>query len=44
MARELSGAGFTNIRRAVMAITRPRFADAEDEGRWKNCLGMKCQR
>jgi hypothetical protein len=45
MARELSGAGFIKIRRAMMGDNPdPRFADVEDEDRWKNCLGMECQR
>lgn len=45
MALELGDAGFTGIRRAVMGDNPdPRFAEVEDEGRWKNCLGMQCER
>ena len=45
MARELSDAGFVEIRRARMGDNPdPHFADVEDEGRWADCLGMQCRR
>jgi len=45
MTQELSDAGFTGIRRAVMGDNPdPHFAEVEDEGRWTDCLGMQCQR
>lgn len=45
MARELSDAGFTEIRRAVIGDNPDsHFAAVEDEGRWKDCLGMQCRR
>ncbi len=45
MAHELSAAGFVDIRRAAMGDNPdPHFAEVEDEGRWKDCLGMQCRR
>ncbi len=42
---ELKEAGFTEIRRAVIGDNPdPHFAKVEDEGRWKDCLGMQCRK
>jgi hypothetical protein len=40
---ELQSSGFRNIRRAVYGDSREaRFADVEDEDRWRGCLGVEC--
>ena len=45
MTRELTAAGFTGIRRAVMGDNPdPMFLDVEHPIRWENCLGMECRR
>ena len=43
LARELEAAGFRDIRRARFGDSRePRFAEVEDEGRWRDALGIEC--
>ena len=45
MARELTSAGFTEVRRAVFGDSGiAQFADVEDRGRWENNLGMQCRK
>jgi hypothetical protein len=45
MAKELTDAGFTDIRRAQFGDSAyPRFNEVEDIGRWENCLGVECRR
>lgn len=45
MSRELSAAGFVNIRRAQYGDNPdPKFRDVESDDRWKNCLGIECER
>jgi hypothetical protein len=45
MAQELAEAGFTEIRRAYFGDSGdPAFADVESEHRWRDCLGVQCQR
>ena len=45
MTLELAAAGFMEIRRAMMGDNPdPHFAEVEDEGRWKDCLGMQCRK
>jgi hypothetical protein len=40
---ELESIGFRNIRRAVYGDSKEaRFADVEDEDRWRGCLGVEC--
>ena len=44
-AHELEAAGFTGIRRAQFGDSGDAaFAAVENEGRWKNCLGIECRR
>lgn len=43
MSAELSNVGFRQIRRAELGDSLDvRFNDVEEEGRWKDCLGMEC--
>ena len=45
MAVELSNAGFTAIRRAVLGDSNdPMFARAEQANRWEGALGIHCRR
>jgi SAM-dependent methyltransferase len=45
MAKQLAEAGFVGVRRATIGDSPDRqFRDVEDEGRWKDCLGMECRR
>jgi hypothetical protein len=45
MAAELAAAGFTRIRRAQLGDSGDaHFNDVEELDRWKNCLGVQCQR
>jgi predicted SAM-dependent methyltransferase len=45
IARELTEAGFVNVRRAQFADSAdPKFKDVENPGRWENCLGVECHR
>ncbi len=45
MHAELDRAGFTSIRRAACQDSGdPLFARVENEGRWKDCLGVECRR
>ena len=45
IARELENVGFINIRRAEYGDADDKaFAEVEDEGRWKNCLGVECKK
>ncbi len=42
---ELAAAGFVNIRRAQFGDSGDEaFRAVEDEGRWRNCLGVECRR
>ena len=42
---ELADAGFVSIRRAAFGDAGdPAFAEVEDEGRWRDCLGIQCHR
>ena len=42
---QLAAAGFTDIRRAQLGDSLdPRFSEVESESRWKDCLGVDCQR
>ena len=42
---ELTEVGFIEIRRAFYGdSTEERFADVEDEERWKDCLGIECRK
>ena len=42
---ELEKAGFKEIRNAQFGDSRdPKFNEIEDESRWKNCLGIECQK
>ena len=42
---ELANAGFTSVRRAQYGDSGdPLFAQVEDPGRWKDCLGVECRR
>lgn len=42
---ELEAAGFRSIRRAFFGDSGdPAFADVENEGRWRNCLGIECRK
>ncbi len=45
ISQELKNAGFVDIRRATYGdCTDPLFKDAEDEGRWVDCLGVECRK
>lgn len=45
IAQELKNAGFINIRRAEYGdATDTMFREVEDDGRWKNCLGVECKK
>lgn len=45
LAHELGAAGFREIRRAKFGDNvAQHFADVEDEGRWRDCLGFECNR
>ena len=45
MSAELTTTGFTDIRRAQYGDSGdPLFAQVEDPGRWKDCLGIECRR
>ncbi|MCP4709566.1 MAG: methyltransferase domain-containing protein [Planctomycetes bacterium] len=45
MAAELEEAGFVAIRRAEFGDgLDPMFKEVEDQGRWKNCLGVECKK
>jgi ubiquinone/menaquinone biosynthesis C-methylase UbiE len=42
---ELKDAGFIEIRRAKFADgSDPMFKEVEENGRWKNCLGIECKK
>ena len=42
---ELNNTGFKHIRKAKFGDScDPRFFEIEDEMRWKNCLGIECQK
>lgn len=42
---ELEKVGFSEIRRAQFGDSRdPKFIEIEDESRWKDCLGIECQK
>lgn len=42
---ELEKAGFKEIRNAQFGDSRdPKFHEIEDETRWRNCLGIECQK
>lgn len=42
---ELEAAGFTGVRRAVYGDSGDSaFAAVEDEGRWRDCLGIECRK
>jgi hypothetical protein len=42
---ELEAAGFRDVRRAFFGDSGdPAFADVENEGRWRNCLGIECRK
>lgn len=42
---ELEKVGFKEIRNAQLGDSRnPKFNEIEDESRWKNCLGIECQK
>lgn len=44
-AHELESAGYMGIRRAQFGDSgEEAFAAVEDEGRWRNCLGIECRR
>ena len=44
-AQELEAAGYTGIRRAQFGDSGDlAFAAVENEGRWRNCLGIECRR
>lgn len=45
ISKELLDTGFTNIRRSKYGDSAdPKFADVEDKGRWKDALGVECQK
>ena len=45
LAAELTNAGFVDVRRATFGdCADPMFQAVEDEGRWRNCLGIECKR
>ncbi|GAB6041426.1 class I SAM-dependent methyltransferase [Endothiovibrio diazotrophicus] len=45
LAAELEGAGFREIRRARFGDSaEPRYREVEDEGRWRDALGIECRR
>lgn len=45
LAKELSEAGFVDIRRAYFNDSEDlRFKEVEDIGRWENCLGVECKK
>ena len=45
LERELSNAGFENIRRAEFGDSSyKKFCEVERKGRWENCLGFECQK
>ncbi|MES2692495.1 MAG: hypothetical protein V4773_03405 [Verrucomicrobiota bacterium] len=45
MARELTDAGFVEIRRAAFGdASDAMFKDVENIGRWTHCLGVECRR
>lgn len=45
LATELGEVGFVNIRRATIGDSQdPKFRSVEDTERWKNCLGIECER
>ena len=45
MRTELESAGFVAIRRARCGDSEdPHFLEVEDEGRWRDALGMECRR
>ena len=43
LERELDRAGFGDVRRARFNDSEdPKFLDVEDEGRWRDALGVEC--